>query len=209
MGFFVSLEDFLNSYGDVKAKKNVLCLESLRLPPSVVQLLYRVLSNWHRGQTNKIIIMLITWGRFICLKCQSSSDFYFSVNNILYTGKGGFSYTSSLSYTFCCFTSAQEYFTHLEMSPLTTNGCKVRHLCICSVQPIIGRKGESLSYQEYFAHIEKYHHKPWRAAKLDLNVYLSTAFYRKGGGDFICNFWNQSLFRSYRDITIDHEGLQN
>ena len=45
LGFFVSLEDFLNSYGDVKAKKNVLCLESLRLPPSVVQLLYRVLSN--------------------------------------------------------------------------------------------------------------------------------------------------------------------
>ena len=87
----------------------------------------------------------------------------------------------SLSYTFCCFTSSQEYFTHLEMSPLTMNGCKVRHPCICSVQPIIGRSGESLSYQEYFAHIEKYHHKPWRAAKLDLNVYLSTAFYRKGG----------------------------
>ena len=45
------------------------------------------------GPKNKIIIMLITWGRFICLKCQSCNDFYFSVNNTLYTGKGGFSHT--------------------------------------------------------------------------------------------------------------------
>ena len=68
----------------------------------------------------------------MCSKCQSSSDFYFSVNNILYTGKGGFR-PHSWQYMVCCFTSAQEYFTHIEMSPLTMKGCKPKcdiHVCM-------------------------------------------------------------------------------
>ena len=30
----------------------------------------------------------------------------------------------------CCFTSAQEYLTHLETSPLTMRGCKIRSTCM-------------------------------------------------------------------------------
>ena len=102
---------------------------------------------------------------FICLKCQSSSDFNFSVNNILYTGKVGFSYTP------------------------------------CNLQFVVLLLLKNISL------IQRYHHKPWPTCTCLVQPFCG------GGRGFtiiiISIIIISRIFHTYRDVTINHKGLQN
>ena len=74
---------------------------------------------------------------------------------------------------------------------------------VCSVQLIIGSSGESLSYKEYFAHIE-ISPETMKGSKIRPKCICPVQpFIRRGGGVYVIS--ESRISRSYRVVTIDHE----